>query len=192
MTTNSGEFATLMQQLREGSQEAARQLLDRYGHHVIRAVRRKLHKSLRSRFDSDDFTQAVWKSFFESRDRFAIAITRPDELVAFLISVANNKVADGRRRFMNTAAHDVKREEPPDGNREALMEQLPSRLPTPSETAVGNELWDRFQADLPIHYQQVVRMRSEGATFVEIAAAVGMDESAVRRILNRLRERFES
>src|SRR5262249_44175004 len=57
------EFAALMQRLAGGSQEAARELYDRYGPHIRRVVRRRLIPALRPKFDSIDFEQDVWKSF---------------------------------------------------------------------------------------------------------------------------------
>ena len=66
-----GEFALLMQSVREGSQEAARTLFERYGPHIRRVVRRKLHQKLRPQFDSVDFVQDVWASFFAQQGRQA-------------------------------------------------------------------------------------------------------------------------
>lgn len=57
-------FASLMQRVREGSQDAAHELFQQYGPHILRIVRRKLHKTMRSKYDSSDFVQAVWASFF--------------------------------------------------------------------------------------------------------------------------------
>src|SRR5688572_23874581 len=64
MSEQQKDFSTLMQCVREGSADATKELLDRYGPHVLRVVRRKLNRKLRPKFDSVDFVQDVWASFF--------------------------------------------------------------------------------------------------------------------------------
>ena len=97
MSEEQEEFANLMQRLRNGSEEAARELLDRFGSYILRVVRRRLSRELRSKYDSVDFVQAVWASFFaeDSQDR---RFDHPDALIAFLATLAQNKVIDAVRR----------------------------------------------------------------------------------------------
>src|SRR4051812_39041854 len=91
------EFSTLMQQIREGSEAASRVLVDRYGTHVLRIVRRKLNSALRPKFDSQDFVQAVWASFFAFRTNF-FHFDSPRQLAAFLTELAQNKVIEAVRK----------------------------------------------------------------------------------------------
>src|SRR4051794_15485658 len=71
--------------IQAGDEEAARELLARYEAEVRLVVRRQLPRLLRSRFDSLDFLQSVWGSFFHR-----VRTTGPAEfedsrhLVAFL------------------------------------------------------------------------------------------------------------
>ena len=60
------DFPSLMQQISMGSEDAAWELVERYGELIRRAVRRVLNKKLRSKFDSLDFVQLVWSSFFRA------------------------------------------------------------------------------------------------------------------------------
>jgi hypothetical protein len=64
MSEDRPDFQTLLKGIRAGSQDAARQMLAIYGKHVLRVIRRRLHKRLRAKFDSGDFAQSVWASFF--------------------------------------------------------------------------------------------------------------------------------
>ena len=57
-------------------------------------MRRVLSPELRSKFDSLDFVQWVWLSFFRVRDK-ADRFERPEHLVKFLAGMARNKVQDG-------------------------------------------------------------------------------------------------
>src|SRR5262245_48951943 len=59
-----GRFRDLMRQVNEGSDDAIRELVQVYGPHILRVVRMRLSKHLRSKFDSADFVQSVWAAFF--------------------------------------------------------------------------------------------------------------------------------
>src|SRR5687768_4189029 len=91
------EFADLMNRLRAGDQEAAWKLIEEYGPHIRRVVRRELHQKMRSKFDSIDFVQAVWASFFREPGQFREMET-PEALLNFLVAIARNKVVDETRR----------------------------------------------------------------------------------------------
>ena len=54
-------FRSLICHVREGSEDAAWDLVEQYGEAIRRAVRRALNERLRSKFDSLDFVQLVWK-----------------------------------------------------------------------------------------------------------------------------------
>ncbi len=56
-------YRDLMYRVQEGSEDAAWELVQRYGGYVRRAVRRVLDRRLRPKFDSLDFVQLVWQSF---------------------------------------------------------------------------------------------------------------------------------
>src|SRR5262249_36628315 len=90
MPVHPEDFTALMQRVRSGSQDAAQQLVEQYGQHILRVIRRMLHKKLRSKFDSLDFQQDVWASFFA--DQPQKTFDRPEALAAFLAKVARNKV----------------------------------------------------------------------------------------------------
>ena len=86
-----------MQRVAGGDQDASRALFDRYGGHILRVVRRRLNGGLRVRYDSTDFLQDVWKSFFVTEARRRV-FSDPAHLVRFLANMACHKVADGYRR----------------------------------------------------------------------------------------------
>ena len=92
MSAQDADFGTLMAQVQEGCTEAAQKLHEVYGPHILRAVRRRLHQRLRSKYDSLDFVQDVWASFFgDVPQKYTFA--QPEDLVAFLSGMAQKKVA---------------------------------------------------------------------------------------------------
>jgi RNA polymerase sigma-70 factor (ECF subfamily) len=179
---NQREFAALMQRVRAGDEDAAWELLDEYGPHIIRVIRRVLTERMRSKADSSDFAQAVWASFYRNRsmaDRF----DRPEVLMAYLARIARNKVIDEFRRQHQTKKHNIDRVLSLDGSAKFEAQGLVSDEMSPSQVARGNE----WIYGLPEHYLRLVRMRQSGLALREIADAMGMHERTVRRVLNVLK-----
>lgn len=177
------DFAALMRGLAEGSDEAARELFDRYGHHVLRVVRRRLSERLRKRFDSLDFVQDVWASFFSGRPA-GRSFDRPEQLVAFLADIACKKVAQQYRRQLRAQKRSVARERSLDSVRGNTA--LAAREPTPSQHASANEHWQHLAASGPQRQRTIVTLRRQGRTHAEIAAELGLSAKTVQRVLRRL------
>jgi RNA polymerase sigma-70 factor (ECF subfamily) len=185
MPDSQDEFATLMHRLEEGSADAARELFERYGPHIRRVVRRKLHQKLRSKFDSLDFVQDVWASFFAATDR-PRRFEQPAALIAFLVRVAHNKVVATFRQRFQTDKYNVNRERSLDS---AVVgpTDLAAREPSPSQLAVAREQWDRLLKGQPPHYQRILVLLRQGRTHEEIARELDVNERTVRRVIQKLK-----
>lgn len=190
MTECHSEFTALMERVRNGSEEAVQELLDAYGSHIIRAVRRRLNRQMRTHFDSQDFAQAVWASFFRNRETLG-RFQRPDELAAFLGSVAGNKVIDEIRRCYEAKKRDMNRDRSLESTVIKSGQMPVSKTPSPSQFAVAKDELDHLVKDQPAEYRQVVELRASGATFREIAEEMGINEKTARRILGRLSRRAQ-
>ena len=108
MAEPNDEFQELMRRLRAGSEDAAREIVARYGNAIRRAIRRRLNPLLRSKFDSADFTQRVWASFFPTPSN--LHATSPQELMDYLLAVARHDVDNENRRRLEYKEYDVERE----------------------------------------------------------------------------------
>src|SRR5687768_16029897 len=95
---HEGSFDELLGRVQQGQDGAAEEFVARYGPHVLRAVRRGLHRRLRSKFDSEDFVQAVWASFFGDLCRSEKNV-QLDDVIAYLKAMARNKIIDQHRRW---------------------------------------------------------------------------------------------
>ncbi len=173
-----------MYRVRAGSEEAARELVAQYGDAIRQAVRESLHVTLRPRFDSLDFVQIVWKSFFSSPEDLS-RFDRPEELVAFLVAAARNKVRIEARRLM-TDRYDLRRVLVDDKGHPPDLEKIADRQPTPVEVAIAREELEGIVQAQPVRFRPLVRMRLQGHTYEEIGAAFRLDKGIVRRILHRL------
>ena len=188
MLEQDDEFRRLMQRLGEGSEEAAWELVDRYGEAIRRAARRVLSRSMRSKFDSVDFVQLVWSSFFKVRDRFD-RFNRPEELAAFLATMARNKVGMEVRRRLLTEKYNVNRERSLDELGAEGQTDTSNRQPAPIDVAIAREQWQRMVQDQPAHYRRIIQLRLQGRTYQDIADSLHLAESTVRRFLKKLLRR---
>ena len=179
------DFDRLMRDVRDGSQDAAWELLERIGPHVERVVHKLLNRELRSKFDSMDFVQAVWASFFVNR-REITTFTHPEQLIRFLVLTARNKVICEHRRRMLTIKHDVRRDEMNISRITEVEEmQLPPE-PSPSQFAIARECWNQMIDGQPELNRQVVMRKYMGDTIEEIATALRVNRRTVTRILGGL------
>lgn len=182
MTESRSPFEELMQRVRDGCPEATKQLVSEYGPHILSVVRRRLHQRLRARFDSFDFVQDVWASFFTSpppRQEFA----QPEDLIAYLVKMARNKVVNEFRQNVQTQKRNLNREHSLDGSAAHEAACLIGPDPTPSQVFLAEERWQELLAAQPKHYQQILDLRRQGMSPSDIAKAVGMNERTVRRVL---------
>jgi RNA polymerase sigma factor (sigma-70 family) len=183
-------FSDLMQRVEAGDVAAERAVIEQYGTHILRVIRRRLHPRMRVQYDSQDFCQAVWASFFAHRSEMA-RFKSDRELMAFLGRMGRNKVVDEvRRRLMSKKDNIINTHSISDSG-SGLEQNLVGNSPTPSQLAVAREQIERLFEGQPAKYRRIVEMRAEGATFKDIASQIGMNERNVRRVIERIERQIE-
>ncbi len=175
--------------IQAGDEAAARELLERYEPEVRLVVRRQLPRLLRSRFDSLDFLQSVWGSFFRKVRTGPAEFDDARHLVAFLARAAKNKVIDEYRRA-GSRKGDMHREEPIWGDGDHPRE-LAAALDTASEVAEAREAFGRLRDLLPEDRHSILELKAEGLSSKDIGTRLGISERTVQRVLEELRRRVE-
>jgi RNA polymerase sigma-70 factor (ECF subfamily) len=183
------EFQELLQQIGAGSQDAARKFLDKYGPFILKVIRRRLSRKLRTKFDSDDFMQDVWASFF-SQTPPAEIFASPEAMLGYLAGMARNKVACAVRQRLGAQRYSANRENSLDGSARFQAQHLADSEPTPSEKLMANERWQgMLDKQQPVH-QRILALLRLGHTHEEIAELLGLSVKTVQRVLQRLKTRF--
>lgn len=187
----SHELRRFLDRIRAGDDDAARELLGRYEAEVRLVVRRQLPRLLRSRFDSLDFMQSVWGSFFRRmRGNDGPADFEDSRhLVAFLAKAAKNKVIDEYRRA-GSQKQDMHREEPlwVDGQR---PRDLPGRDDSPSEVAEAREALSRLRDLMPQDRHAIIELKAQGLSSRDVGDRLGISERTVQRVIEDLKRRLD-
>jgi RNA polymerase sigma factor (sigma-70 family) len=158
---------------------------------VIRVVRRKLNRPLRSLYDSTDFASDVMKSLAANLDR--LDFPSIESLIAFLAQVAEQKVIDEYRR-RHTLKRDIDRDRPIDGYDEAGAGGfgLASNEPTASQLAQAREVHEQLLAGQDESERSVIDLRRQGYSNAEIAEQTGWNIRKVQRFLKGLQESLQN
>jgi RNA polymerase sigma factor (sigma-70 family) len=181
-----GDIRELLARIKNGDEDAARELLCRYESKVRLVVRRQLPRLLRSRFDSIDFLQSVWGSFFHRIQTGPNDLNEEENLIAFLAWAARNKVIDEYRRAA-TQKQNIHREESIEnrGDRDTTL----ASGDTPSELAQAHETFDRLSRLLPEDRRVILDLKAAGYSCSEIGRKLGLSERTVQRVLEDLKNR---
>lgn len=189
MIDGMDDFKSLMRRLGEGDVAAAEQVVDRYGAHVTRAIRRRFRsRKMRVLYGTEDCMQSVWGSIFSDVDRVA-KIETPEHLMQYLAKVAGNKLID-RDRQLRAQRNDIYREcelpEPGEPGQSALAD---ADL-TPSQAVAIDDEWDVRTKGLSTEQKTILDLHRQGHTSDEIAEKTDRSGRGIRRIIQKFREMF--
>ena len=184
MSNENSEFRKAIERVCAGSDEAASELVDTYGPHIQRVVRRRLNQQMRSKFDSLDFVQMVWASFFTEREKIA-SFTEPDDLIRYLATVAQRKLIQESRRCMHGQKHNLRRERALIAETEDETRYV-RKSDRPSQIVMAKDRLDVMMREHSDRDRQVVELRVQGLTFVEIGEELGINERTAREVIEKL------
>ena len=179
------DLARVLQEAHRGDPAAWEALFKECYPKVVRVVRRKLNRSMRSLYDSTDFASDVMKSLAAQFDQ--LKFPSIDSLMAFLAHVAEQKVIDEWRR-RNTLKRDITLERPIWGNgADAAPIQLASDDPTASQQAQANEFQERL-LDLTDDETErtIIELKQQGYSTSDIVERTGWNIRKVQRFLKKL------
>ena len=182
---DSTAFASLIQRVRQGEQEAASELVREYESLIRREVRMRLEdQRLHRVLDSMDVCQSVLASFFVRTALGEYDLEDPRQLIMLLVSMTKNKVASVARRE-NRLKRDHRRIESSD---EPLRGAV-SVQPTPSQMVADHELLERVRELLSEDESQIAHLRGQGLQWEQVADQLGGTAQSRRMQFTRALER---
>lgn len=180
-------FTELIDGVRSQSPDAQTEFIRRFKRNVLRQVRRRLNPKMRRLFDSEDFCQAVWQSFFTKDVNGSFATEK--EMARFLDRVSMGKVIDEVRKRLMTEGYDIGLDqEYREGN---FSDSGGAFETTPSQIISAKEQKERFLQDASERDRKIFELKAAGERIVDIAAQLGVNPKTVKRVIDRYHAKVE-
>jgi RNA polymerase sigma factor (sigma-70 family) len=185
-------FETLLDRLRNGDGEVARQIFQRFGNRLIALARSRLSPAIRQKVDPEDVMQSVFKSFFFGNDQGQFDLTDWDSLWSLLTVITLRKCGYRTRQF-RAACRDVQREASRNNLAEDALCDLEAiaREANPLEAAMLAEIVESLFRGLEAGDRRILELALQGYKASEVSSQLGLAERSVYRFLERLKGKLE-
>ncbi len=175
----------LLLRCREGDEDAAREVFERYLVRLTSLARSRLASRLARRTDPEDIVLSAYRSFFLGARDGRFTLQRSGDLWRLLASITMHKLHRQVKRH-TAESRDVQRE-----NSE-ISEFDFSQAPTAEVVVTLADELETILRPLDPFLRRVLELRLQGQSLEEIAAITLRSERTVRRCLAELREAIAS
>lgn len=182
----------LLERVRIGDEQAAQELYDRYVHRLLALARQRMSHKLRRRVDAEDVVQSACRSFFVRAQHGRFTVKQSGDLWRLLVAITLNKLRMQAKLHRRKKRAMGREESVCAGSCYGLAPERIADEPTPDEAAALAEEIELLMADLKPVEREILQLRLQAYTIDEIAEQVGRSERTVRRLLERLRGRYEN
>jgi RNA polymerase sigma-70 factor (ECF subfamily) len=186
---NETPLADLLEGLRAGDERAAREIVDRFGDRLVSVARSRLDRLLLRKIDPEDVVQSACRSALMRLSDGRLTATDWNSLWRLLVCITVNKCSS-QAEFFRAARRDVHREVDfvPHDDDSAADWQPADDEPSPAEAIMlvetVEQLLDSFRD--PKH-REIVQLRLQHYSPVEIAWEVEVSQRTVHRVLERVK-----
>jgi RNA polymerase sigma-70 factor (ECF subfamily) len=177
---------SLLQRLRQGSEDAATQLYLRYAHRLRALAQTQCSADLARRLDTEDLVQSIFGSFFRGASQGYYDVPVGEELWKLFLVIALNKIR-AKGNYHRAAKRDVRRTVGGEGIDD--LAGAPGRHDA-DDLGLLRLTIDEALERLPPQHRQMVTLRIEGYEVAEIAQQVGRSLRTVERTLQQARQQL--
>jgi RNA polymerase sigma-70 factor (ECF subfamily) len=174
--------------LHEGDEQAAQEIVDRFTRRLVGLARSRLSNLVRQQIDPEDIVQSTFRSFFTRQAKGDLDVRGWKSLWSLLAIITLRKCGH-RTDYFYAACRDLHRQATASTGPEsqAAFEAL-ARDPTPFEAVALAEALNEVFATLDLRDRQILEMKLQGDSVMEISEALGSTERTVQRVLQRVRQ----
>lgn len=182
----------LVVQFREGEQDAANEIFNRYVRRLVGLARSRLSEVMQRRVDPEDAVQSAYRSFFRRVANDDISLTGGGDLWRLLAGITVNKVR-GQVEFHTAKKRAVTREvaQNPFESTISLSREAVDVMPEAVDVTATIEELEAVMRDLEPKQRRILELRLNGESVKEISREVSRTDRTVRRTLNLIRDRLE-
>jgi RNA polymerase sigma factor (sigma-70 family) len=183
------EAKLLVEQWRQGDQDAASKLYAQYFERLMRIVSGQLLQSYQQQVEPEDVLQSAFGTVFKRISNGDFRFENDQDVWKLLVTVTLNKVR-GRIRFLNAERRDIRRTRRGETDFDLVLAEQLSKNPGVQEAVEFADLVRDIYGLLPEDETQVLQLRIEGYSQQEIADKLGVTDRTVRRMWDRIRQRL--
>lgn len=194
MESSENDSALWIRELLAGNEDVVQEFWEAYAPALERIAKSRMNPALQQRLGPEDVLQSVCRTFIRRGRKGEYQLGNSEELWRLLCAITLTKVRQ-HARFHLRKRRGMNREVSLEGERADGSAGLPDRAaapgPTPAEAAEFADQVDHLFAGLDEEEKQLVQLRLEGLDGPSIAAKMRCSERTVRRLLERVRLRWE-
>ncbi len=194
-----GAFDDLYRQLLDGSETAAIKIVELYYEAILRRLRMKLPRAIRSKYDTVDIAQSVAVGLASKAD-VMLKLDSPERFIAYAIKCAQTNMLMKYRLFAGTQARNTNREKRISDvyekrghlRRRSVIKNslLDHRSPPGSAVAIAREGMARLLHSCTSAERQILQLRMSGLKTLDIADQLGISDRTVRHTLQKIRSKY--
>ena len=180
------EDQVLIDLWRQGDEDAARQIFNRYVGRLLQLARRHLSQRLAGRVDPEDIVQSVFRTFFGRLKEGQFAFDGQDDLCKLLVRITIHKTLR-QVAFHKAAKRDPSLEtEQGQHHRDQLLGLL-DREPTPEAMVTFLDQLEHLLQELRPEERRILELRLQGYSNEEINRELGLYDRKIRRLAEQIR-----
>jgi RNA polymerase sigma-70 factor, ECF subfamily len=169
-------------------------ILGNYLPKLIRLAERNLSPQLRRKIDENDIGGTVMRTIIRQAREGVLTIEESEDFWKLLVAITLNKVRK-KARFWKQQKRSISREQelPADGPKiEDLAIDLSASLadPTDDEGEAFAAILEKLSGNLDDACQDVLTMKMEGLTHIQIAEKLGVSTRSVTRYVTRIQHQL--
>jgi RNA polymerase sigma factor (sigma-70 family) len=181
----------LLQRWRDGDQQAAHAMFDRYVQRLCALARSRLSRHMQRRVAPEDIVQSAYRSFFRKAENH-FSLEQSGDLWRLLAAITINKVR-GQVEFHTALKRGINAEESLLAD-ESMLRVSPEAVaeePNPDDAAAMIEELTDVLSRLDHLPRTIIELSMQNQSVEQIAEAVKRSERTVRRALAQVRQQLE-
>jgi RNA polymerase sigma-70 factor (ECF subfamily) len=175
----------LISNFKAGSESAAQELFDRYCERLMRLAKRRIGQRMVSRVDPEDVLQSAFRTFFNRVRNDEFSFHEEDDLFKLLVRLTVHKTLR-QIAFHRAGKRNPELEAAQGSDAQEMLQQISADEPCPETAVALVDEFERFMSQLPPLDRQVLSLKLQGYSTLEIAEQIGSYDRKVRRILERI------
>jgi RNA polymerase sigma factor (sigma-70 family) len=181
-----------VRQLVEGDERVVAEFWDLYGARLQRLADKHLAARLQRRLGPEDIVQSACRTFLRRAQRGEFHLSDVESLWRLISAITLTKVRQkARYHSRDKRAIDREAHRNADTDSQPGLEQYVSTgEPSPEEAADFADQLEHLLSEMDEEEKQLVQLKLQNHTNLEIADHMGCSERTVRRILSRVKSRL--